>query len=81
VSLVESGGALCAVLQLPSQQAEHEIGSSNFSSMLTLQDNFALVDPIDLERKLAPAGFRLVHELLRPVPAGKRLWMGVFDRY
>jgi len=81
VSLVDGGGALCAVLQLASQQAEQEIGSSNFPSMLTLKDNFALVDPISLERKLARVGFRMVHDVLRPVPAGKRLWMGVFERY
>src|SRR5215467_3893456 len=81
VSLVDGGSALCAVLQLASQQAEQEIGSSNFPSMLTLKDNFALVDPISLERKLARVGFRMVHDVLRPVPAGKRLWMGVFERY
>jgi hypothetical protein len=81
VSLVSSGGALCAVLQLPSRHAEQEIGSSNFSSMLTLKDNFALVDPIRLQTKLTPIGFRMVHEVLRAVPAGKRLWMGIFERY
>lgn len=80
VSLVGSGGALCAVLQLPSHHAE-QIGSSNFSSMLTLKDNFALVDPVSLQTKLTPIGFRIVHEVLRPVPAGKRLWMGIFERY
>jgi len=80
VSLVDGGGALCAVLQLPSQQAEQEIGSSNFPSMLTLKDNFALVDPISLERKLARVGFRMTHDVLRPVPAGKRLWMGIFEQ-
>jgi hypothetical protein len=80
VSLVNDGGALYAVLQLPSQ-AEQEIGSSNYSSMLTLKNNFALVDPNSLQRKLAREGFRMVHEVLRPVPAGKRLWMGVFERY
>ena len=80
VSLVDGGDALCAVLQLPSQQAEQEIGSSNFPSMLTLKDNFALVDPISLERKLARVGFRMTHDVLRPVPAGKRLWMGIFEQ-
>jgi hypothetical protein len=80
VTLVGVGGALCAVLQLPSQGTQ-EIGPSNFSSMLTLKDNFALVDPIGLQNKLADAGFRMVHEELRPVPAGKRLWMGIFERY
>jgi len=80
VSLVDGRGALCAVLQRPSQ-AEQEIGSTNFSSMLTLKDDFALVDPINFQSKLASVGFRMVHEVLRPVPAGKGLWMGVFERY
>ena len=53
----------------------------NFSSMLTLKDNFALVDPIGFQRKLASVGFRMVHEVRRPVLAGKGLWMGVFERY
>ena len=80
VSLVDGGGSLCAVLQLPSQ-AQQQIGSSNFSSILSLKDNFALVAPVTLQRKLAGAGLRMVHEVLRPVPAGKRLWMGIFERH
>jgi len=80
VSLVDSGGALCTVLQLPGQ-TDQEIGPSSFSSMLTLKDNFALVDPIDLQSRLARVGFRMVHEVLRPVSAGKQLWMGAFERY
>ena len=72
VSLVKDGGALCVVLQLPSQ-SDGEIGSTNFSSMLTLKDNFALVDPISLQRKLTGVGFRIVHEALRAVPHGKGL--------
>jgi len=79
VSLVDDGGALCAVLQLPSQTAQ-EIGSTNFSSMLTLKNNFALVDVISFQRKLAGMGFRIVHEVLRAVSAGKALWMGIFER-
>ena len=71
VSLVDSGGALCAVLQLPSQHAEQEIGSSNFSSMLTLKDNFALVDPISLESKLARVGFRMDTRSTSPCSSGK----------
>ena len=81
VSLVDGGGALSAVLQLPGQQAEQQVGPSKFLSMLTLKDNFTLVDPISLGRKLDRAGFRMVHELIRSVPAGKSLWMGVFERY
>jgi threonine dehydrogenase-like Zn-dependent dehydrogenase len=78
VSLVNDGGVFCAVLQLPSP-AEREIGASNFPSMLTLQDNFTLVDPIIFQQKLASMGFQTVHEVLRSVP-GKGLWMGAFER-
>jgi hypothetical protein len=79
VSLVQDAGALCAVLQLPSP-AEQEIGPSTFSSMLSLRGNFALVDRISFQSKLASLGFQLVHEVSRPVPAGKSLWMGAFER-
>jgi len=80
VSLVDTGGTLCAVLQLPGP-AEQETGRSNFSSMLTLKGNFALVDPVGLRSRLARAGLRMRDEVLRPVSAGKRLWMGMFERY
>jgi len=79
VSLVDSGGALCVVLQLPGQ-AGQEIDAANFLSMQTLKDNFALIDLISFQRTLASVGFRIVHEVLRPVPAGKSLWMGLFER-
>ena len=79
VSLVDASGTLCAVLQLPGK-TEHEIGVSDFSSMHTLKGNFALVDPMRLRKKLGDVGFRMVHDCVRLVPAGKRLWMGVFER-
>ena len=80
VSLVDSGGILCVVLQLTGQ-AGQEIGSSNFPSLLTLKDSFALIDPIILQKKLSSVGFQLIHEVHRSVSAGKCLWMGSFERY
>ena len=79
VSLVGPDGALCAVLQLPSEVGQ-VVGSSAFPSMLRLQDHFSFVDPFWLSKELARCGFRLIHEVHRSVPAGKRFWMGIFGR-
>jgi len=79
VSLVAAGGVLSIVLQLPGK-VEQTVGSSEFPSMLTLKDHFSLVDPGDLRRALEGRGFQIVHEVSRSVPAGKRLWMGIFQR-
>jgi hypothetical protein len=57
-----------------------EMGPRNFSSVLTLRGNSALVDLICVQSKLAGLAFRMVREVLRPVPAGKRFWMGVLER-
>ena len=79
VSLVGPDGALSAVLQLPSELG-HAVGSSDFPSMLSLKDHFTFVDPAWLSKELERRGFRLVHEVYRSVPAGKRFWMGIFGR-
>lgn len=79
VSLVGPDGALSAVLQLPSAE-DQAVGSSNFLSMLRLKDHFSFVDPSWLSTELARRGFRLLHEVHRSVPAGKRFWMGIFER-
>jgi hypothetical protein len=79
VSLVGPDGALSAVLQLPSEVGQ-VVGSSDFPSMLRLKDHFSLVDPFWLSRELARRGFRIIHEVHRSVPAGKRFWMGIFGR-
>lgn len=73
LSLVGVGGALSAVLQLPSE-ADQAVGSSDFPSMLSLKDHFSFVDPFWLKSELAKRGFRLMHEVHRSVPAGKRFW-------
>jgi threonine dehydrogenase-like Zn-dependent dehydrogenase len=79
VALVDPGGALSAVLQLPSE-VEQVVGPSKFPSMQSLKRHFSLVEPSWLRRELVNRGFRVIHEAQRPVPAGKRFWMGVFGR-
>jgi hypothetical protein len=79
LSLIDVSGALSAVLQLPSE-VEQQVGSSKFPSMLTLKSHFSFVDPFWLRTELANRGFHVVHEAQRSVPAGKRFWMGVFER-
>ena len=79
MSLVDAGGALSIVLQLPGA-VEPGVGASQFPSIGRLKDHFSLVDPLGLSRELAIRGFRIVHETDRSVPAGKRLWMGIFKR-
>ncbi len=79
VSLVEKGGALSVVLQLPGEPTQN-IGSSGYTSILALQDRFALVDPAQLREDLRMRGFELADEMVKPVASGKSLWMGIFTR-
>jgi trans-aconitate methyltransferase len=79
VSLVAPNGALSVVLQLPSK-TEANVGSSGYSSLQRLSADFSLIDPIWLRDTLAKRKFTLACETRRAVPAGKELWMGVFDQ-
>jgi hypothetical protein len=77
IFLVAPGGALSVVLQLPSD-AGPNIGCSGFAKAQQLGGHFALVDPGWLTATLQARGFTPAHPTIRPVPAGKRLWMSVF---
>lgn len=79
LSLVAPGGALSAVLQLPSGSGAN-VGVSPFPSMQSLGSHFSPIDPAWFREKLAHRGFWLKHELQRMLPAGKGFWMGVFGR-
>ncbi len=79
LSLVDPGGALSVVLQLPTE-VEQNVATSRFPSMQTLKSHFSLVEPEWLCQTLAERGFRLTHEVRRTLPAGKGFWMGVFRR-
>ena len=79
LSLVEPGGTLAVVLQLPAEQ-EHNVGASGFASMQTLKPHFSLVDARWLLQTLSQRGFQILHERQRPLPMGKGFWMGVFRK-
>ena len=78
VALIAPGGRLSVVLQLPG--SEHDVAPTPFPSIQTLRDHFTLIDPADLRTELLAAGFHLVDEARRAIPAGKALWLGVFAR-
>ena len=78
-SMVAAGGHLSVVLQLPS--GKHEaVTPSAYSSMATLADDFAFVDPHHLRQRLAQRGLRLTHQARRTLSTGKAFWSGHFER-
>ena len=79
VSLVAPSGALSVVLQLPGETGPN-IGCSGCRLAQELGSDFTLVDPAWLTATLQSRGFTPIHHTIRPVPAGKRLWMTVFTR-
>jgi hypothetical protein len=79
LSLVAAGGTLSVVLQLPSED-EQAVASTNYASMQSLKQNFALIDLRDFQHTLKQKGFQLVGQEIRSIPAGKALWLGVFAR-
>jgi hypothetical protein len=79
VSLVAAGGHLSVVLQLPSE-GQAAVTPSPFSSMATLADDFAFVDPHHLRRMLAQRELRLTHQARLTLASGKALWSGYFER-
>jgi hypothetical protein len=79
LSLVASGGRLSVVLQLPSED-EPGVASTSYTSMLTLKQDFALIDISEFQRLLAQEGFHLLEQEKRTLPAGKALWLGVFAK-
>ena len=78
-ALVEPGGKLSVVLQLPSAE-EQEVATTSYTSMQTLKHDFALIDPIAFQQQMAMNGFRLVDQERRHLPAGKAFWLGVFAK-
>jgi hypothetical protein len=79
VALVDEGGALSVVLQLPGDGAAN-VAASPYSTMQKLREGFALVDCGELSQSLAQHGFRLEYEARRLLPGGKSFWLGVFLR-
>ncbi len=78
-ALVQPGGVLSTVLQLPSETVG-AVSVTTFKSMEALASHFAFVDPGHLQQVLARRGWHLVHERHLPLPSGKAFWSGVFAR-
>jgi hypothetical protein len=79
LALVAPGGALSAVLQLPSESVPG-VSASQFPAMQELKSNFTFVDPTWFQKTLAGSGFILTYQVQRSLPGGKGLWMGIFSR-
>ena len=79
LSLVAPGGTMSIVLQLPSQ-TEAGVSPTAFSTLQNLKPHFSLIDPQWLVATLASRGFTLKEQMEHPLPAGKALWMGIFNR-
>ncbi len=76
--LVNPGGALSVVLQLPAANPEENISVDADSSMARLRDDFHLIDPEEFKGRVVPAGFQLLYQTHQPLPGGKAFWTGVF---
>jgi hypothetical protein len=79
LSLVGPGGALSAVLQLPSDSVPG-VSASRFTAMQELKSHFSLIDPAWFQETLAGCGFIQTYQVQRSLPGGKGLWMGIFSR-
>jgi hypothetical protein len=78
LSLVDRGGKLSVVLQLPERE-QQGVTPTAYPSMQTLAGSFSLVDVSRFRALLEKQGFRLLNEELRPLPTGKTLWLGIFS--
>ena len=79
LSLVTSGGKISVVLQLPSQTGQ-AVACTGYASIQGLKQDFTLIDVEEFQRMMAARQFRLLEQELRPVPAGKALWLGIFAK-
>jgi hypothetical protein len=77
VRMVDAGGALSVVLQLPSEQA---VSPSAYASIQRLRTHFVYVEPGELTAALEERGFLLDRESRRDLPEGKAFWAGIFTR-
>jgi methyltransferase family protein len=77
LAVVAPHGVFSVVLQLRSAEAS-DVTATEFPSMQTLRDEFALIDVQEFCRKLELKDFRLIGEHQHSLPGGKALWMGFF---
>jgi hypothetical protein len=78
-ALVASGGHLAVVLQLPSA-TQSDVSPTPFKSMLSLADQFHLIDQTQLQQELESLNFVLQHQTRRDLPAGKAFWLGIYAK-
>lgn len=78
LSLVNPGGNLSVVLQLPGEIGQVAI-ASHFSSIEHLKSCFSLISPTWLCESLAERKFQFRYQTTRTLPAGKGFWMGIFS--
>jgi len=78
LSLVAPRGTLSIVLQLPSH-TEAGVSPTAFATLQNLKPHFTLIDPQWLVTTLESRGLKLKEQVPRPLPAGKALWMGIFN--
>jgi Methyltransferase domain len=79
IALTAPAGHLGVVLQLPSETAP-AVGASSVASVQKHKAHFSFVKPEWLRESLTPRGFEMVHEMTRPLPAGKAFWAGIFRK-
>lgn len=79
VSLIEAGGRLSVILQLPGTQA-HDVAITKYTSLQSVKQNFALIEVAKFRLEMASRGFEIVDEDERLLPGGKAFWLGVFAR-
>ena len=77
-SCVAADGKLAIVLQTASTAAPG-VSQTAYPAMQTLASHFALVDKNHLQASLLNMGMELVREETRQLPAGKGLWLGIFQ--
>ena len=77
VGMVESGGSLSVILQLPSETAQ-AVSATPFTSLAILKPDFQFVEPEWLTASLGTSGVSLEHEAVIPVPSGKAFWHGIY---
>ena len=70
---------LSIVLQLASE-LEQSVAVTEYSSMQTLKEHFALINVGEFCRLLEQKGFHLLERLNQSPPGGKGLWLGIFGR-
>jgi hypothetical protein len=79
LALVDPGGALSVVLQLPSE-SEPDVGDTGYDSIRALAAGFQLIDPPHFQALVEARGLQLRFQQTEPVGSGKSFWFAIFGR-